>query len=220
MGNSGLVRAVSFFLATAVTAIAFAQAPAAPPAAPAVGHKEIKLSHEKLARLVGTYEVAPQANMSITLEGEQLQAQLSGQPKVEVFAESETMFFLKVVDAQVEFKLDAAGAVTALVLHQAGRDMEARRTSVKVVEHKETKLAADVLALYPGTYAGGPATLTITQAGDHLSVAVNGQQLELFAEAQDKFFMKVADVQIEFVREAGKIKAVILKPGDVRAERQ
>ena len=41
-----------------------------------------------------------------------------------MFAESETMFFLKVVDAQVEFVKNEKGEVTNLVLHQNGRDMK------------------------------------------------------------------------------------------------
>jgi hypothetical protein len=44
-----------------------------------------------------------------------------------LFAESETRFFLKVVDAQVEFISDASGAVTHLVIHQGGQDTKAMR---------------------------------------------------------------------------------------------
>ena len=38
--------------------------------------------------------------------------QLTNQRAIPVFAESETKFFLKVVDAQVEFFMDANGTVT------------------------------------------------------------------------------------------------------------
>jgi hypothetical protein len=37
-----------------------------------------------------------------------------------LFPESETKFFLKVVDAQVSFVKDDQGAVTHLILHQGG----------------------------------------------------------------------------------------------------
>ena len=59
----------------------------------------------------------PGFDLTITLEGSQLMAQATGQPKFPLFAESETNFFLKVVDAQVEFGKDEKG-VTYLVLHQ------------------------------------------------------------------------------------------------------
>ena len=44
-----------------------------------------------------------------------------------MFAESGTKFFLRVVDAQVEFFRNDKGLVTHLVLHQGGRDMKAPR---------------------------------------------------------------------------------------------
>ena len=48
--------------------------------------------------------------------------QLTDQPKFEVFPESETVFFLKVVDATITFVKDDKGKVTHLVIHQGGRD--------------------------------------------------------------------------------------------------
>jgi gamma-glutamyltranspeptidase len=84
-----------------------------------------------LARYVGTYELMAGADMLITLEGTQLSEKLGEQPTFPIFPESETMFFLKVVDAQIEFVKDASGAVTALVLHQGGRDQKAPRISDK-----------------------------------------------------------------------------------------
>ena len=50
-----------------------------------------------------------------------------GQPKVELFAVSETKFFLKDVDAEVEFVADASGRVTGLVLRQDGMTMTGKR---------------------------------------------------------------------------------------------
>jgi hypothetical protein len=48
-------------------------------------------------------------------------AHATGQTKFPLFAESETKFFLKVVDAQVEFIRDpTTHAVTKLILYQNG----------------------------------------------------------------------------------------------------
>jgi hypothetical protein len=58
----------------------------------------------------------------VTLENGQLMAQPTDQPKAPIFAESETKFFLKVVDAQIEFFKNENGEVTHLVLHQGGMD--------------------------------------------------------------------------------------------------
>ena len=58
----------------------------------------------------------------MSVENGQLMTQATGQPKFPLFAESETKFFLKIVDAQVEFFKNDKGEVTYLVLHQGGRD--------------------------------------------------------------------------------------------------
>src|ERR1017187_5342519 len=94
-------------------------------------HKEITVDPKVLARYVGTYELAPGAKMLITLEGNQLSEKLGEQETFPIFPESETMFFLKVVDAQIEFAKDSSGAVTHLVLHQGGRDQKAPRIGDK-----------------------------------------------------------------------------------------
>jgi len=91
--------------------------------------KEIKLPVETLSKYVGTYEIAPGVNMLMRLAGDHLTTQLTGQQQIPVYAESETKFFLKVVDAQVEFFTDASGAVTHAVMYQNGRERKVRRTS-------------------------------------------------------------------------------------------
>ncbi len=78
-------------------------------------------------RYVGRYELAPGFVLAVTREGDQLMTQATGQDKVEIFPESETRFFLKVVDAQIDFEKDAAGRATGLVLHQGGQDLKAKR---------------------------------------------------------------------------------------------
>ena len=89
--------------------------------------KEVTVPAATLAKYVGAYEMAPKVTMTITLDGERLMAQLTGQGSNPIFPESETMFFLKVVDAQIEFVKDASGAVTHLVLHQGGQDRRGTR---------------------------------------------------------------------------------------------
>jgi CubicO group peptidase (beta-lactamase class C family) len=84
--------------------------------------KEVTVSPATLEQYVGTYELAPDFDLVMTLENGQLMTQATGQPKFPLFAESETKFFLKVVDAQVEFFKNDKGDVTYLVLHQGGRD--------------------------------------------------------------------------------------------------
>ena len=61
-------------------------------------------SGELLDRYCGEYELMPGFSIVITNEAGHLMGQATGQPKVELFAESETDFFLKVVDAQIDLR--------------------------------------------------------------------------------------------------------------------
>ena len=86
--------------------------------------KEITVSPAVLGAYVGTYQLTPDFAIVVTFEGVQLMAQATGQPKFPLFAESETKFFLKVVDAEVEFFKNEKGEVTHLILHQGGQDQK------------------------------------------------------------------------------------------------
>ena len=83
---------------------------------------EVKVNPAVLARYAGTYQLAPSFSVTFTLEGDQLMTQATNQPKFPVYPESQTKFFLKVVDAEVEFFTDDKGKVSYLILHQGGQD--------------------------------------------------------------------------------------------------
>jgi CubicO group peptidase (beta-lactamase class C family) len=75
----------------------------------------------------GRYQLAPNVIATFTREGDRFMTQITGQPKLEVFPESETVFFLKVVDATITFVKDGKGKVSQIVIHQGGRDTKAKR---------------------------------------------------------------------------------------------
>ena len=87
--------------------------------------KEITVSTDVLRQYVGTYQLAPTFSIVITLEGNRLMSQATNQPAVPLFPESETSFFLKAVDAQIEFAKNDKGEVTSLTLRQGGNEMKA-----------------------------------------------------------------------------------------------
>lgn len=92
-----------------------------------VKHNEVKLDPARLEALVGRYALAPTFILTVTREGEGLFIQATGQPRLPVFAESDSTFFYKAVEAQVWFGRDETGTVTRLVLHQNGRDLPGTR---------------------------------------------------------------------------------------------
>jgi hypothetical protein len=71
----------------------------------------ISVDQGVLAQYVGTYQISPEFSIAMTLEGNQLMTQATGQPKFPMFPESQTKFFLTVVDAEVEFFKNDKGEV-------------------------------------------------------------------------------------------------------------
>ena len=188
--------------------------------------KEIKVSHEILAKYVGYYELAPGIFITMSLNGDRFFTQLTGQPKFEVFAETEKDFFLRVVDAQLTFEMDGQGKVTDLVLHQNGRDQRAKRSEAGPLpskEHKEVTIDPKILDNYVGGYELAPNfILTVTREGDHLFTQATGQEkVEVFPESDHDFFLKVIDAQITFETDSqGKATGLVLhQAGDHPARR-
>jgi len=97
-----------------------------PPAAPRE-HTEVHVDPKVLDSYVGSYQLSPNFEITISREGDHLFEQATGQPKFEIFPESEKDFFLKVVDAQITFVTNSEGRAAGLVLHQNGRDIPGNR---------------------------------------------------------------------------------------------
>jgi CubicO group peptidase (beta-lactamase class C family) len=84
-------------------------------------HKEVQVDAAVLEPYVGEYELTPAFKITVTREAARLFAQATGQPRFEIFAQSESEFFLKVVDARITFLKDG------LILHQGGVDQKAKK---------------------------------------------------------------------------------------------
>lgn len=104
-------------------------APLAPAPPAPVMRTAVTLTEAQLEPLVGRYAFAPTVELAVTHEGTRLFAQLTGQGRAEIFPESPTKFFWKIVDAQLTFRLGPDGQATGLILHQNGRDQPAGRVS-------------------------------------------------------------------------------------------
>lgn len=97
---------------------------------------EISMSTETLTQYVGTYNTAPYVGgysltntktFVITLENDHLVAQETNQPKIQLFAESETQFFGKIPDIQIHFY--KAGTKYHFELWQDGEVLIATKTN-------------------------------------------------------------------------------------------
>lgn len=93
--------------------------------------KEQPIAAGELSKFAGMYQVAPNFALTFTVQGGQLMTQATGQPQFPAFyegvVEGHPKFFLKVVDAEIEFIPDTNGKITSLILHQGGQDTPAAR---------------------------------------------------------------------------------------------
>ncbi len=89
--------------------------------------REIMLDPTVLDSYVGKYRLESVGTFTVTREKSQLYVQVADQPRLEMFAESQQEFFIKVEDAKITFESDGKGPATVLILHQGGQDFRATR---------------------------------------------------------------------------------------------
>ena len=76
---------------------------------------------------IGEYELRPGFILRVYREGEKFMTQATNQNAIEVFAESETVFYPKVMQAKLTFLKDADGKVTSVRLEQGGREIVGKK---------------------------------------------------------------------------------------------
>jgi len=98
-------------------------------------HTEIKIDPKLFDQYVGQYSFVddPEFMLNFWREGDKFFMQPTNQGKIEIFAESDTRFFLKIIEAQATFIRDTEGKVTGLVWRQNGVDNQAKRVGDKPV---------------------------------------------------------------------------------------
>jgi hypothetical protein len=160
---------------------------------------------------VGLYDYGG-AILTVTREGERLQAQLTGQPAFEIFPKGKDVFVWKVVEAEVTFVRDGNGKVVKAVHRQGGQTIDAARFDLPAV----VKVDPQRYDAYVGKYDYGQGrVMTITREGDGLFAQLTGQpKLEIFPRAETEFFWKAARAEVAFVKDsAGKVVKAVHRQG-------
>jgi hypothetical protein len=85
------------------------------------------INPQTLNAYVGEYEIAPTRQIKVTLEGNNLMGEMTGQLKVDLFPISEASFTVKGVDAKINFVKDKQGRTTHLILILNGEEMRATK---------------------------------------------------------------------------------------------
>ncbi len=89
--------------------------------------KAITLAPAVLDRYVGRYQLEGDDILTITREGGKLFGQSTKSPKIEMFAESGSMFFLRIVPIKISFDKNDKGEVFQAVIHEGSKKTPAKR---------------------------------------------------------------------------------------------
>ena len=81
------------------------------------------MSPELFKEYTGEYEIQPGFSLTVFLENGHFMTQATGQSKFEIFPSSKTRFFLKVVEAEIEFIRNEDDVVDSLILYQGGQEI-------------------------------------------------------------------------------------------------
>jgi Glyoxalase superfamily protein/Domain of unknown function (DUF3471) len=117
--------------------------------------QEIAVDAAVLDAYVGFYELNDSAIFTVTRDDKHLVTRLTGQRPVPIYAESNTGFFAKIVDAQISFVTDAKGHAISLVLHQGGGHHPMKRIDAAAAQKINNQTAEKVKSqsASPGTEA-------------------------------------------------------------------
>jgi CubicO group peptidase (beta-lactamase class C family) len=172
----------------------------------------IQMSPEALDPYVGRYDYGG-ATLTVSKEGHRIFAQLTGQPRFEIFPKSETEFFWKVVEARVTFVKNEKGEVIKAIHHQGGSVIDAS----KLKEESAVSIDPKLLDRYVGKYdyGQGKMILTVTREENRLFAQLTGQpKVEIFPKSETEFFWKVVAANITFVTgDQGKVMKAIHRQG-------
>lgn len=94
---------------------------------PVAERAAIDLAEDILIKYIGVYELQPSFQIKVEIQNGSLFALASGQPPVQLHAETKNSFFIKEIAAQVVFNLNADETVTGLTFSQAGSKMDGKK---------------------------------------------------------------------------------------------
>jgi beta-lactamase regulating signal transducer with metallopeptidase domain len=178
----------------------------------------VSMDPRTFERYAGSFRINSGLILTITREGDQFFAQLTGQPKVRIYPQSEAeFFFATALDAWISFR--GGHEADWLIFHQNGRDREARRVDRAEAQAAETAFRqrraategrrpaatsdASSAGPYVGFYEAGPTNvLVITREGQQFFAQLTGQRrLSIFPAGGSEYAYGAADARITFVTE-------------------
>jgi CubicO group peptidase (beta-lactamase class C family) len=176
--------------------------------------KTVEVEPDVLETYVGRYTLDIGLSFNVELEGGQLFVRADGQPRVTLIPESDTIFHIREIDAQLTFVADDDGTFRKVVLKQGQQEVGGKRVQL-------TELSPDALTEFAGTYyseeLGTTYVLKVVE-GKLIATHRRHDDIALTSSGEDKFggdqwfFSK-----LDFKRnEEGRISGFQLTGGRVR----
>lgn len=160
----------------------------------------IQLPPAALDKYVGAYRLDEKTFIDVKRDGDRLIARVTGQPYFDIFAESETQFFWKIVDAQLTFAVDGPGPVQSATLHQHGADVPLTRVDAAEATAAQAAIDARIQtqAAQPGSEAALRRSIEATNGGHinfeemepALANAARHQEAAILAQAKTRGELK------------------------------
>jgi hypothetical protein len=151
---------------------------------------------DQLNSYVGRYDYQEGRVLIVTLKGDQMYAQLTGQDTIAIFPTSENEFHPKVVEASLKFMTDANGKVTHIIHNQNGMQFEAK----KLPDETPVSIDPAVLDKYVGKYNAGSTIVVISKEGNKLfGQGMDLPPYELLPASDTEFFLRELNARITFV---------------------
>jgi CubicO group peptidase (beta-lactamase class C family) len=175
-------------------------------------YSTLAASNADLKIYEGRYDFKNGAVMTITTDGKDLYAQLSNQPKFQIFPSAPDEYFWKVVEAKIKFFKNEKNEVTHGHFVQGGFEIDAVRLKEEVIVSVDPAIFKD----YTGKYDyGSGIVITITAENEKLfAQATNQAKVEIFPLSEKEFMLKDLNAKVVFPREAnGKVSKLMLDMG-------
>lgn len=184
--------------------------------------KAIIVEKDILQEYTGVYENSNGRLLIISLNDSILFAQSGRGPGSIMSACQKNKFFFKDdIFFTMEFIRDNKGAIDKVLVRNRTSNEAWYKTNKPAPVETEITLSENILERYTGQYEITPEfTFEITRDKNQLYVQATGQEkFEIFAEAENKFFTKVNDAQLEFVSDtSGRVVKAILTQGGRQTE--
>lgn len=170
-----------------------------------------------LSKYPGRYDFGNGMVMIITAEDKRLFAQLTGQPKFEVFPQGSGEYFWKVVNAKIKFVQDSTGSVTHGDFEQNGMKLKVSKLPAQQIVTVDKNLYTK----YSGKYnLGNNMVIDITAENDRIYVqATNQPRYEIYPVSETEFVLRESNSKLTFAPpDQGKSKKLILQMGERKIE--